>query len=180
MMRKLGILTLSFLATTAVRPAVAAPTIAQQAESQAAKPAAPSADARVAPEAPKLSDEILAQHQKFQRLLSAPVKHEIDRLVPGFQKQVAHAKPGTDLRALAVETIRKMFPNASPKQFAPLVFELIAESLGASKGSMSDMSTQNQMDLQMSMEQKSQLEETLSNVLKTIQDTQDSIIQNIK
>jgi hypothetical protein len=143
-----------------------------QTGSQSPKPAAP--------EARKLAPEIVAQHQKFQRLLPSDVKREIDHITPYFQKEVAHAKPGADLRALATAPIRKEFPHANPKQIAALVFELIAQSLGAPKDSMSDMSTQQQMQIQMTMDQRSQLEDILSNVLKTFEDTSDSVIQNIK
>jgi hypothetical protein len=181
MTRKLGILILSSLAAAASHPAPAAtPNLARQAESQSAKPAAPAKEMRVAPEPRKLSPEVIAQHQKLQRLLPAETKLRIDRLVPDFKKQVLHAKPGTDLRALAVAPIRREFTKASPQQTAALVFELIAVSLNASNNPVSDMSTQDQMNLQQLMEQKSQFEEIFSNLMKTFQDTQDSIIQNIK
>lgn len=181
MTRKLGILILSALAAPAFLPAHAAtPNLARQTESQSAKPAAPASETRVASEPRKLSPEVIAQHQKLQRLLPAETKLRIDRLVPDFRKQVLHAKPGTDLRALAVAPIRREFPKASPQQTAALVFELIAVSLHASNNSMGDMSSQDQMNLQQLMEQKSQFEEIFSNLMKTFQDTQDSIIQNIK
>ena len=100
MTRKLGILILSSLAAAASHPAPAAtPNLARQAESQSAKPAAPAKEMRVAPEPRKLSPEVIAQHQKLQRLLPAETKLRIDRLVPDFKKQVLHAKPGDAVSA---------------------------------------------------------------------------------
>jgi hypothetical protein len=46
--------------------------------------------------------------------------------------------------------------------------------------SVSDMNQVDQLQLQQSMDKKSQLEETMSNVMKKQQDTQQSIINNLK
>ncbi len=153
--------------------------VSHAAHSQAAKPA-PADRSSVLPAERKLAPEIVAQHQKFQHLLSADVKRGVDRMVPAFQEQVLHAKPGTNLRDLAFAQVRREFPRASAQQIAALSFELIAQSLGASNDSASDISNEQQLELQLSMQEKAQMEDILSNLLKTFQDTSDSVIQNIK
>jgi hypothetical protein len=163
---KFGSLILSFLAT-AIVPAFPA----QQTEPQASQSTTASE---------KLSPEIITEHQKLQRLLPAETKAEITRLTPIFQKDVIHAKPGTDLRNLASLPIRKEYPKATPHQAASLIFELIAQSLGAPRDSSTDVSKEQLLTLQLTMDERAKLEDILSNLLKILRDTSDSTIQNIK
>lgn len=163
---KFGSLILSFLAM-----AIASAFAAQQAGPQATQSAAASA---------KLSPEIVTEHQKLQRLLPAETKAEITRLTPIFQKDVIHAKPDADLRNLASLPIRKEYPKATPQQAASLIFELIAQSLGAPKGASTDVSKEQLLTLQLTTDERSKLEDILSNLLKILRDTSDSTIQNIK
>lgn len=166
MIGKPGALVLAFLAAAAV-----AATPAQQTDSQAT---------RATPAARRLSPEIVAQHQRLQRLLPSETRAEITRLTPLFQKEVIHAKAGTDLRNLASLPIRREYPRATPQQAASLIFEVIAQSLGAPKDSSTDVSKQGLLTLQMTMDERSKLEEILDNLLKILQDTSDSAIQNIQ
>jgi hypothetical protein len=53
-------------------------------------------------------------------------------------------------------------------------------SLNSKLDSMNDMSTTMQMQLQMAMQQRNQVEQTLSNMMKSLEDSQNSIIQNLK
>ena len=175
-MRKLGLVfPVSILA-------VAAHLLPQALHAQTAKAAAPaSAEARTNPAARELDPAIAAQHRRIQSLLPPETKRKIARMVPEFQQQTRKLKPGTDLRALATADVRKQFPKVPPRQIDVLVFTLLNEAYAALPPSSSgDMSTQQQMELQQAMQQKSQFEEVFSNRLKSISDTNDAIVQNIK
>ncbi len=175
-MRKLGVVVfLSMLG-------VAAHAFAEAREAQNTKATPPpSTEARVNPGARALDPEIAAQHRRIQSLLPPETKQKIARMVPEFQQQTRKLKPGTDLRALATVDVRKQFPKVPPRQIDVLVFTLLNETYAALPPSSSgDMSTQQQMELQQAMQQKSQFEEVFSNMLKSISDTNDAIVQNIK
>ena len=68
------------------------------------------------------------------------------------------------------------------KHLVQMQSDLLAIQAGiqADLDSMSELSQMVSMRLQMAMDRRSKSVETLSNVLKTISDTQDSIIQNMK
>ncbi len=68
------------------------------------------------------------------------------------------------------------------KHLVQMQSDLLAIQAGiqADLDSMSELSQMVSMRLQMAMDRRSKFVETLSNVLKTISDTQDSIIQNMK
>jgi len=150
---------------------------------QGAKSAAPASPEMQANAGTRTLDPaIAAQHRRIQSLLAPEAKEKIGRAVPEFREQTRKLKPGTDLRALATAQIRKQFPNLTPRQTDVLAFTLLNETYASLQAAESagDMSTEQQMQLQQVMEQKSQFETALSNMMKSMSDTSDSIIQNIK
>jgi hypothetical protein len=153
-----------------------------QAASQNSRPAisSKSSPAAVNPAALQLKPEISSQHQRIQNLLPAQTKQKLARMVPAFEQQIRAHKQGTDLRALAAAEVRKQFPRLSAQQTDVLAFTLLKDAYDNSKGSLTDISTTDQLQLQMAMDQKSQFESMLSNMLKSMADTSDSVIQNIK
>jgi hypothetical protein len=158
-----------------------APGALPQAATQSAKPAA-SAKAALAVKssAIQLNPEISLQHQRIQNHLPAQTKQKLARMVPDFDRQVRASKKGTDLRELATAEVRKQFPHLTPQQTNVLAFNLLKDAYDNSQNSLGDMSAMDQMQLQMAMDKKSQFESMLSNMLKSISDTSDSVIQNIK
>ena len=100
-------------------------------------------------------------------------------MVPDFDRQVRASKRGTDFRALALAEVRKQFPHLSPQQTDVLAFTLLKDVYDNSQNSLGDMSKMNQLQLQMAMDKKSQFESMLSNMLNSMSDTSDSVIQNI-
>jgi hypothetical protein len=56
----------------------------------------------------------------------------------------------------------------------------IQQDLSGDLNSMNEMSEMTSMDLQMAMDRRSKFVEALSNLLKTMNDTQQAIVQNLK
>jgi len=171
----------NFLALVVVACSMAiVPAAFPQVAAQSAKPSAPARAAAINPAALQLKPEIAAQHQRHQNLLPAQTKQKLVRMVPDFDRQVRASKKGTDLRGLASTEIGKQFPRLAPQQTNVLAFALLKDAYDNSQNPLGDISTMDQLQLQVAMDKKSQFESMLSNMLKSISDTSDSIIQNIK
>ncbi|HYL09605.1 MAG TPA: hypothetical protein VEU31_02620 [Candidatus Acidoferrales bacterium] len=84
--------------------------------------------------------------------------------------------PQTDFEKLAASGVRKNFPRLSAQQTDVLVFVLLKQTAD----SMSEMSETESLRLQMAMDRRSKFMATLSNILKKITETSDSIVQNLK
>lgn len=123
-----------------------------------------------------VSSAVTAQHDRIQRLLPPAIKQRIDMLVPAFRDETAKLPPQTDFRKLAEADVRKNFPHVSPQQTDVIVFALLKQTAD----SMSDMNEMTSMRLQMAMDRRSKLIETLSNIMKSIDETNDSVISNMK
>lgn len=65
-------------------------------------------------------------------------------------------------------------------QMSLQILKTMQQNVQANLAGMSDMSDKTQMQLQMAMDRRSKLMETLSNILKTMSDTQNTIVQNLK
>ncbi len=176
-MSKLGVVVLLWM----VGAAVFTSTGAWQGETIKTAAAA-STEMRANPGVRTLDPAIVAQHRRIQSLLAPETKGKIGAVVPEFRQQTRKLKPGADLRALATTEIRKQFPNLTPRQTDVLAFALLNETYASLQASAptSDISTEQQMQLQQLMEKRSQFEAVISNMLKSMSDTSDAIIQNIK
>jgi hypothetical protein len=119
---------------------------------------------------------VTAQHDRIQRLLPPAIKQRIDMLLPAFRDEIAKLPPRTDFRKLAEADVRRNFPHASPQQTDVLVFTLLKQTADG----MSDVSEMTSMRLQMAMDRRSKFIETLSNVMKSVDETNDSVISNLK
>jgi hypothetical protein len=64
----------------------------------------------------------------------------------------------------------------SNQQYDVLAFELVHQTVD----SLNEQSETQSLELQMTMDRRSKLIDTLSNVLKKISDTGDSVVQNLK
>ena len=126
-----------------------------------------------------LDPAVAALHTRIRSLLPAETNDKIRRAVPAFREQTRTPKPGTDLRALATAQVRKQFPNLTPRQTEALAFALLNATC-AILPPAGDLSTEQQVPSQQSMEQKSQFETALSSMMKSVSETSDSIIQNIQ
>jgi hypothetical protein len=119
---------------------------------------------------------VAMQHERIQRLLPLATKQKIKGLVPAFREEAMKLPPQTDFEKLAASDVRKNFPRLSAQQTDVLVFALLEQTAD----SMSDMSEMSQLRLQMTMDRRSKFIETLSNIMKNIEQTSDSLVQNLK
>jgi hypothetical protein len=117
-----------------------------------------------------------AQHDRIQRLLPLVTKQKIEGLVPAFREEAMKLPPQTDFEKLAASGVRKNFPRLSAQQTDVLVFALLKQTAD----SMSEMSETESLRLQMAMDRRSKFMATLSNILKKIAETNDSVVQNLK
>jgi hypothetical protein len=76
--------------------------------------------------------------------------------------------------------LQSQIPGLTPAQAELLAFAAIQEALQAQLDSMNEMSEMTSMNLQMAMDRRSKFVETLSNVMKKIDSTQETIVQNLK
>jgi hypothetical protein len=152
------------LIVIAVLVAVNIPALAQQPSKAAAQAIRP------------MPSAVAAQHARIQRLLPLATKHKIELLVPVFREEAMSLPSQTDFEKLAASDVHKNFPHVSAQQADVLVFTLLEQTAD----SMSDTSEVSQLQLQMTMDRRSKLIETLSNIMKTIAETSDSIVQNLK
>jgi hypothetical protein len=123
-----------------------------------------------------LPPAVVAQHERLQRLLPPSAKQRVEQLVPDYRGEIMKLPAHADLQKLAESKVRTKFPKVSPSEARVLTFALLKQTAD----SLSDMSQSNQLELQMAMDRKSQLEAALSNMLKSIEDTQDAVVQNLK
>ena len=126
----------------------------------------------------KLPPEIASQHDRIQRLLAPFAKGTVKSQVPEYLKKVKFAQSDSDFRQIAFSLMRHEFPRATRPQLEALSFELMAESCESS--STGDMSTKMQMELQISQENYDKTMQAISNLMKSISATSDSVVSNIK
>jgi hypothetical protein len=156
-------------------PASSALTAAAHLATAQAASAKPAAEVRAERALPP---EIAERHQHIQGLLTPFTKGELKSLVPQFRERLSFEKEKPDPRTIAQSEILHTFPRLTRPQMAVLTFDLIALSTG--KDSVSDMSQEMQLKLQMSQQQYDACMQALSNTLKSISKTSDSVISNIK
>jgi hypothetical protein len=119
---------------------------------------------------------VVSQHERMQRLIPAPAKQKLAQLVPGFRAEAMKLPPQADFGKVALADVKRKFPGLSSQQYDVLSFELMHQTVD----SLSEQSETQSLELQMTMDRRSKLIDTLSNVLKKISDTGDSVVQNLK
>jgi hypothetical protein len=78
------------------------------------------------------------------------------------------------------QTMNQMQQETNAKQAARGTAQSGAAAQANSAAQMSDMSTEQQMRLQMAMDRRSKFLDTISNMMKSASDTQTSVISNLK
>jgi hypothetical protein len=86
-------------------------------------------------------------------------------------------QPGSDIEALAFLVL--MNAARSAQEDLRTIMEAV-KAINAAKDRMSELSDLQSLELQMAIDRLSRFESTLSNLLKKISETSESIIQNIK
>jgi hypothetical protein len=128
-------------------------------------------------EVPRPAPAVIAEQNRVRRLLGPGPKRVIQQMEPAFQNQLTRLPATANYYQLATSEVRKQFPHVSPNAVDVLSFELLSE---VADNTSSEMSETESLRLQMTMDRRSKLIETLSNVLKKSSDTGDSVVQNLK
>ena len=138
----------------------------------------------------QIMDQVKAQTAAKQRLrdLINRVNHDVASANTGanMAKQpcrtgVCQSLPG-ELRQLSAATAQSKRPMrmAVPENLTYGQLPQVASQLNQELDSMNDLSTEQQLQMQMIMDRRSKLEEAISNIMKKLQDTSNSIVGNMK
>jgi hypothetical protein len=124
---------------------------------------------------------ILFEHyQRIKQNMRPDIHYRIAKAVPAFKRRAAHVHIPSALHDVAVSEVEMLFGNLSSDQSNLLAFYLIGESLRDSLDSLTEMGEMESLRLQMTMDRRSKFIQTLSNVVKEIEDTNESIVGSIK
>ena len=130
--------------------------------------------------------EAWQQYQRYSRLLSPNMKLRIRQVVPLYLDHVRSVQDPHSLYRSALAALKLRFPSSSPEETDVLAFYLVslaAVTEGGMRGklnSMNEMSEMTSLKLQVTMNRRSKFIETLSNIMRKISSTQDSVVQNLK
>lgn len=132
----------------------------------------------------------------ISRLLGSNAKRKVEWARPRFLARARTLWEPGSLYLAAVDSLRPSFPAASAREMDVLVSHLLgrvarAESNGVDLteiendpngkvDSMSELGEMESLRLQMAMDRSSKSMQTLSNILKKISDTDESIVQKLK
>jgi hypothetical protein len=124
---------------------------------------------------------ILFEHyQRIKQNMRPDIHYRIAKAVPAFKRRAAHVHIPSVLHDVAVREVEVIFGHLPTDQSNLLAFYLIGEALRDSLDSLSDMSEMESLRLQMTMDRRSKFIQTLSNLEKQIEDTDESIAESIK
>ena len=130
--------------------------------------------------------EAWQQYQRYSRLLSPNMKLRIRQVVPLYLDHVRSVQDPHSLYRAALAALKLRFPSSSPEETDVLAFYLVslaAATEGGMRGklnSMNEMREMTSLKLQVTMNSRSKFIETLSNIMRKISSTQDSVVQNLK
>jgi hypothetical protein len=86
----------------------------------------------------------------------------------------------TGIESATIAKLQSQIPGITIQQTQLLALVAIQEALQNQLDNMNEMSEMTSMDLQMAMDRRSKFVEALSNIMKEIDATQESIVQNLK
>lgn len=127
--------------------------------------------------------EILSYYQYVSRRLSYNTKLKVRRILPIFLKRTGSMQSSEILYKTALDVLKPQFPSITARESNVLAFylsSLASISEGGNTGRTDEISEMNALRLQMSMDRRSKFISILSNIMKKISSTQNTIVQNIK
>ena len=132
-----------------------------------------------------LEKKVFAKADDIKSVLQPEAKAKLDLIVKEVHDRLVSVPAGADYYALAQQEVNKKFARLSAKQSKLLCFYVLAEVArilagSANSGEVSDLTEQRQLQLQQMMDERSQVENTLSNILKAFENTQNDLVANIK
>jgi hypothetical protein len=145
--------------------------------------------------APKVQRDITLEQEVFARarglasLLQPGARAKLENATRGLLARLASGPESVDPYDLAQQEVRSRFTRVSNEQSDLLCFYVLAEvariltvpdELKGKLGSENELSEMTSLRLQMMMDRRSKYISTLSNIMKKIDTTQETLIQNIK
>ena len=136
-----------------------------------------------------LEKAVFARARRLAAFLQPGVKTRLSIDVRVLLAHLASASGEAGLAALVRHEIRSRFAQLSSAQFNLLRFYVLAKLtrilsspaiLKKRLEAMNDMSEETSLRLQMMMDRRSKIMQMLSNIMKEISRTQDSIVRNLK
>ncbi|HJO94834.1 MAG TPA: hypothetical protein QF753_15655 [Victivallales bacterium] len=127
--------------------------------------------------------------KKIQALLQPKAKAKLNPIIRKLHDHLISGSKNTDFYAITRQKIHSKFPKISNSQSNLLCFYVLAKvelmlthhgNTNKKLNNMNEMSEINSLKLQMTMERRSKLISTLSNIMKKISNTQDALVKNIK
>jgi len=133
-----------------------------------------------------LEQAALARTRRLIALLQPDAKAKLDLATRALLTHLISSPKNADPFVLAQQEVRSKFPQLSHKQSDLLSFYVLTEGARIFsnpeelKGKLDDMSNISQLDLQNTLQELSLVISMLSDIMKEISDTDETIIHNIK
>jgi hypothetical protein len=130
-----------------------------------------------------LEQQVSVRTKKIGAQLQTRTKKKLDVISQRLLKQFISSPKNIDIYSLARKQIHKEFPKISDKQTEVLMVYTIGGLTEEKKKKlkrMNEMSEMTSLRLQMTMDRRSKFISTLSQLMKKISTTQDTLVQNIK
>jgi hypothetical protein len=136
-----------------------------------------------------LEQAAFARADRLKSLLQPEARAKLDLVTRGLLAHLASGSENVDLYALAQREVRSKFAPLSSEQCDLLSFYALAEvariladsdRLKSTLDSLNELSEMTSLRLQMMMDRRSKFISTLSNIMKKISTTQETISQNLK
>lgn len=164
----------------------ATPVFAQPPQKTVPAATVPTGHSRVHRDA-ALEKAAAARARRLAAILQPQVRARLDLAAGKVLKYLSTGPGRIDPEQVARRDVREGFPGLSEAQADLLTFYVLAEATEQltrldteQKDGKSSMSQQNAMRLQMALDRRSKFVQTLSNLMKKITTTQDTLVENVK
>ena len=136
-----------------------------------------------------LEQSAVARKQRIDSFLQPATKVRLDQVIRKLLSCLASGPENVDLFAFVQTVLHRSFPRLSIEQSNLFSFYVLAETarlltvpdeLKGKLDGMNEMSEMTSLRLQMMMDRRSKFISTLSNIMKKVGTTQDSLVQNLK
>ena len=136
-----------------------------------------------------LEQAVTARSHRLEALLQPEAKAKLDLASRALLAHLASGPENAHPYVFAQQEVHRKFPHVSNEQSDLLSFYVMAEvariisnpgELKKNLDDMNEMSEMTSLRLQMTMDRRSKFIETLSNIMKKISTTQDTVTQNVK
>ncbi|MEN8118575.1 MAG: hypothetical protein ABFS16_16450 [Bacteroidota bacterium] len=137
----------------------------------------------------RLEQNAFIRSHKIDGLLTPDVKKQLDKITQELFNKMVSETNSVDYDSFVKTKLRRNFKNLSEEQSNLLEFHVLSEvaqiisdqdELESKLNNMNEMSEMTSLRLQMTMDRRSKFISTLSQIMKKISSTQDSLVQNIK